>query len=281
MEHLEETRVNVVEAHQMIENRLPAPVVERLSRVRAREDQLLRRLDALGDGSPSSLPAVDPLAVTRALAARHLRAIDEFAAGRGADLARPLAVGDGDGRRSLSSELEAVAGAGASIVTAYGALYAAARLLYEADVCDLAAAHAAAWREALQAIQDRLVEEVHGELLADGLTCRCVCPACGIGACGCTRNSIDTVRRHWGQPVLEPTDGLLLRIPPRPGSQLAEAGLGRGDRIVAVEGEVVHDNAELQRALRRHPLGEAMPIQVQRDGRADELRVARVSDLPS
>lgn len=265
----------------MIENQLPAPVVGRLTRVRALEDHLLQLLDEPRDTSPSDLPAGDPLAGTRALATRHLRAIDELAARRAADLGHPLAVGDRDGRPSLSSAVEDVTGAVASIVTAYGALYAAARLLYEADVCDLAAGHATAWRGELQAINDRLVAEVHGELLANGLTCRCICPACGIGACLCTRNSIDTIRRHWGYAGLESADGIELRIPPRPGSQLAEAGLGQGDRILAVEGEVVHDNAELQRALRRHPIGEAMPIRVERDGRADEIRVARVSDLPS
>jgi len=70
-------------------------------------------------------------------------------------------------------------------------------------------------------------------------------------------------------------------VPPRPGSQLAEAGLERGDRIIAVDGEPVHTNSEIQRALRGHPIGDAMTVQVVRAGEPQEIRVARVSDLPS
>lgn len=133
----------------------------------------------------------------------------------------------------------------------------------------------------LAALNDLLAPAVHRELLWGGLTCRCVCPACGIGGCGCTRNSIDTIRAHWGQPGLETSEELELRVPPRPGSQLAKAGLERGDRIIAVDGELVHINAEIQRALRGHPIGESMSMQVIRAGEPREIRVARVSDLPS
>ena len=70
-------------------------------------------------------------------------------------------------------------------------------------------------------------------------------------------------------------------MPPRPGSQLAEAGVERGDRIIAVDGERIHTNTEIQRALRGHPMGESMTLQVVRAGVAQEIRVARVSDLPS
>jgi len=70
-------------------------------------------------------------------------------------------------------------------------------------------------------------------------------------------------------------------VPPRPGSQLADAGLERGDRIVAVDGALVHTNADIQRALRGHPIGESMTMQFVRAGVPEEIRVARVSDLPS
>jgi membrane-associated protease RseP (regulator of RpoE activity) len=133
----------------------------------------------------------------------------------------------------------------------------------------------------LAALNDLLAPAVHGELLSVGLTCRCVCPTCGIGACGCTRNSIDKIRGYWGQPELEPGEGLVLRMPPRPGSKLAEAGLERGDRIISVDGQLVHTNAEIQRALRGHPIGESMPMEVVRSGESKEITLARVSDLPS
>lgn len=266
----------------MSDNQLPDAVVVRLARARALEEQLVERVEELAAAALLSSETTAWLVSARAVALGHLQAVDELATQRAADVRRThVPRGSRRSEPAPSLLVEDVALAAASVVTAYGALYAAARLLYEGKVCELAAAHAAAWREELLVVNDFLVAEIHGELLADGLTCRCVCPACGIGACGCTRNSIDTIRRHWGQPVLEPSEGLVLRIPPRPGSQLAEAGLGRGDRVMAVEGEVVHDNADLQQALRRHPIGEAMPIRVERDGRVDEIRVARVSDLPS
>jgi hypothetical protein len=54
----------------------------------------------------------------------------------------------------------------------------------------------------------------------------------------CLRMHAEQHRHHpwvFGQPELEPSEGLVLPVPPRPGSQLAEAGLERGDRIVAVD----------------------------------------------
>jgi S1-C subfamily serine protease len=65
------------------------------------------------------------------------------------------------------------------------------------------------------------------------------------------------------------------------GSQLAEASLERGDRIVAVDAELLHANPEIQRALRGHPIGEPMTIQVVRGDDLQEIEVARVSELPS
>jgi hypothetical protein len=70
------------------------------------------------------------------------------------------------------------------------------------------------------------------------------------------------------------------RLPPV-GSQLAEAGLTLGDRVVSVDGQLVHTNAEIQRALRGHPIGETIPIWVVGAGEAREISVARVGDLAS
>ncbi len=47
---------------------------------------------------------------------------------------------------------------------------------------------------------------------------------------------------------------------------------------LAIDGEVVHTNSELQRAIRRHPIGQAMPVQVVRSGETGEIGVARISD---
>ena len=266
----------------MADNELPGAIIGRLSRVRAIESQLVDRFEQLATAGTIEPEERDAFTRQSALAARHGQALEEVAGRGGTDLHRSEPMGGHRGNEHAHSVLlEEALTAAASAVAAYGALYASARLLYESDVCDLADAHAAAWAVELAALNDLLAPAVHAELLSGGLTCRCVCPTCGIGACGCMRNSIDTIRGYWGQPELEPGDGLELRVPPRPGSQLAEAGLERGDRIISVDGQLVHTNAEIQRALRGHPIGESMPMEVVRAGESQEIRVARVSDLPS
>jgi len=266
----------------MAENELVGAIAGRLSRVRGIESQLVDRLEHLR--TAGALEPDEREAFTRqsALGARHVLALDQVVGPGRTDLHRSEPMGGhhrNEGATTLL--LEDAAAAAASAIVAYGALYASARLLYESQVCDLADAHAAEWARELPALNDLLAPMVHRELFSEGPTCRCVCPTCGIGACGCTRNSIDTIRGHWGQAELGPSDGLALRLPPRPGSQLAEAGLEQGDRIVAVDGEPVHANAEIQRALRRHPIGQPMAMEVVRAGESQEIRVARVSDLPS
>jgi hypothetical protein len=266
----------------MNDNRPAEAIIWRLSRLRALESQLIDRLEWLRTASASDRIGGENFARLSALAASHRRALEGVAGLRGAELNHLEATGiHRDGERAPSELLEDAVSAAAAAVVAYGALYASARLLYENEVCDLADAHAAEWAREMPALNDLLAPVVHGELLSDGLTCRCICPTCGIGACGCTRNSIDTIREYWGQPGLEPSEGLELRVPPRPGSQLAKAGLKRGDRIIAVDGEPVHTNSEIQLALRGHPIGDQMTVQVVRAGEPQEIRVARVSDLPS
>ena len=266
----------------MTDNELPGAIIGRLSRVRAIESQLVDRLEQLRTVGALEPEEREAFRRQSEIAARHVLALEEVAGRGGTDHHRSEPMGGHRGNEHpLSVLLEDAIVAAASAVAAYGALYASGRLLYEGDVCDLADAHAAEWAVELAALNDLLAPAVHAELLSGGLTCRCVCPTCGIGACGCTRNSIDTIRRNSGQSELEPGDGLELRVPPRPGSQLAEAGLKRGDRIISVDGQLVHTNAEIQRALRGHPIGESMPMEAVRAGESHEIRVARVSDLPA
>jgi hypothetical protein len=181
---------------------------------------------------------------------------------------------------STSTALESLARSATDVVIAYGGLYTVARLMYRPEVCDLAEVHAAAWTEAFLELSDAVPHAIAAELRQEDLVCRCVCPACGIGACGCVRRSIEVMRDAWGQPGLEPDQGWELLVPPRPGSQLAEAGLQRGDRILAVDGDAVHATPDLQRGLRRHDIGDPATLRVLKGGDTIDLRVARVSDFP-
>lgn len=85
----------------------------------------------------------------------------------------------------------------------------------------------------------------------------------------------------WGWPGLALDEGVELRSPPRPGSQLAAAGIHEGDRILSVDGTQVHSNGDLQAALRAHEIGEIANLRI--SGSAGEhhaVAISHVSDWP-
>lgn len=183
----------------------------------------------------------------------------------------------GSPRQAISAAQREIAAA----THAYADLYTTARVLYEPEVCDLAERHLSHHIDGLQVMAGLLPGALARELNADRLFCRCICPSCSIGACLCTRNSIATVADAWGWPGLPMADGVELRSPPRPGSQLAAAGIHERDRVLSVDGALVRSNAELQAALRTHPLGETAQLSVQRStGELVEVPVRHVSDFP-
>ncbi len=97
---------------------------------------------------------------------------------------------------------------------------------------------------------------------------------CSIGACGCIRATLSTAESAWSRPARE--SGLTLLSPPRPGSQLAEAGLEEGDRILSVDGEEVGWNVDAQTALCRHEVGQEARLTVERrSGERTDVRVRR------
>lgn len=265
----------------MTETELPGPVVDRLKRVRILEEQILAQTKHLAGRDRTHAGRLEQVTTARTLATRHLHAIDQLVHPHQVHVTTSETDHDRLPHASGSMLAEELVETIASVIVAYGALYAAGRLMYETEVADdLAYPHGEEWRDQLSAMADLLVTHVHGQVLAEGFTCRCVCPACGMGACLCTRNSIETVRELWARPEPEPVDGIELRITPRPGSELACVGMSQGDRIVLVDGELVRTNGDLQAALRKHDIGEPIPIQVERSGRLEEIRAARVSDLP-
>jgi PDZ domain len=160
----------------------------------------------------------------------------------------------------------------------YEAVYLAARLGYDYDTCDLLEAHladcvaanAAAWRAFPHAVAQELAEV--------GATCTCRCPMCSIGLCGCIRATLAITERGWTGHEPAPARGLLLQVPPRPGSQLAEAGLRQGDRVLTVDGDEVGENADVQAALRRREVGQKARLGVERPtGERIEITVRRVA----
>jgi S1-C subfamily serine protease len=100
---------------------------------------------------------------------------------------------------------------------------------------------------------------------------------CSIGACGCIRATLVTTEDAWHGEDPSDAPGLRLLSPPRPGSQLADAGLAEGDRILAVDREPVATNGEMQAALRRHDVGGEARLEIERPGGGKiQLTVQRV-----
>lgn len=157
------------------------------------------------------------------------------------------------------------------------AAHQTARLSADGDTCDLAEARLGEYAATLFDIRRALPHVVARELRRAGVTCACRCPACSIGLCGCIRATSAATEMQWGGEEPAPTEGLVLLGPPRPGSQLADAGLDEGDRVLAMDGDSVGRNADAQAALRRHEVGDAVRLDVQRrDGEQIEVTVTRV-----
>lgn len=157
------------------------------------------------------------------------------------------------------------------------AAHQTARLAGDGDTCELVEARLGEYAATLFDTRRALPHIVARELRRAGVTCACRCPMCNIGLCGCIRATSAATEVGWGgeEPAL--TEGLVLLGPPRPGSQLAEAGLDEGDRVLAVDGDPVGRNADGQAALRRHEVGDDVRLDVERrNGQRIEVTVRRV-----
>jgi hypothetical protein len=266
----------------MIYPEIPDQVRTRLVKIHRLESEMFDRLEThqhVGAGQLETATVMDRMLN---LAKHHRRALRELASQFNLELPSTTHVGgDATSPLELSDLLEAQATAVATIIIAYGAIFSCARLPDKRAIGDLADAHAAEWIGLFDELTDLIPVIVMRELLEDGLACRCLCPACGIGACLCMPTSINTMRAYWRRPGLDPDEGLELRIPPRTESQLAAAGLRQGDRVMAIDGTAIHTNSELQQALQAHPLGELMNVRVLLAGQRKVIQVARVSDFPT
>ncbi len=157
--------------------------------------------------------------------------------------------------------------------------------LYDPPLREIALQHLRAYAEATQQINQLIASVVAWELEQQGLECRCICPMCSMGACGCVAAGTWTVNEAWRKTVPnssgEAERGFLLQSP-RAGSLLAVAGVQAGERLLEVDDQPVETIAEIQTAIRKHPLGDNVRVLVQRGSDAPrEIHARHVSDLPS
>lgn len=265
-------------------------VTERLVALREVEGRLARALDATTAGV-SSIPetAIDmepAEAISAAIAALREplpEALDALAAEDLSTRQELDRVGDGPAPSSAKASV-AVQAAYLAVGEASGAaasLFTTGRLMFAGAACDLAVDRMKTYAQVTKALNALLPQVVAWELREEGLACHCICPMCGLGACGCIWASLHNIDLAWGGAGLAGPDerGILVRSPPRPGSQLAAAGVQQWDRVVAVDDQAVRAPAELQAALRRHAVGEEVRLRIERDGDPREIAVRHASDL--
>lgn len=142
---------------------------------------------------------------------------------------------------------------------------------------DLAWEHLRSCARATQEILRAMPYVVVDELEEDGEDCRCSCPTCGLGVCGCVlafRRRIDLAFGEAGP--LEQWPGIRL-VRPREGSPAALAGLRKGDVVEAIDKEVIGSIPALQEAIKAHPPGDQLTVEVVRSdsGTKDEVLLVR------
>jgi hypothetical protein len=192
-------------------------------------------------------------------------------------------AGEGDGvrPRTVSDVLRDDYTAFNYATISYAALCEMAFRLYDPPLREIAPRHLRAYAQAAQEINQLIAGVVAWE--QQELECRCICPMCGMGACGCVAVGTRAVNAAWREttPSGEAPQGFLL-LPPRAGSPLALAGVQGGERLLEVDGEPVQSVVDIQTAIRKHPLGEEMRVLVQHGSEAPrEVRARHVSDYPS
>jgi hypothetical protein len=267
-------------------------VTERLAALREADGRLARALDATIAGvssTPETAIDMEPAeAIAAAIAALREplpAALDALAAAEKVSTRQELdRVGDGPAPSSAkaSGAVQAAYGAVGEAAGAAASVFSTGRLMFEGAACDLAVDRMKTYAQVTKALNALLPQVVGWELREEGLACHCVCPMCGLGACGCIWASLHNIDLAWGGAGLAEPDegGIPLRSPPRPGSQLAAAGVQQWDRVVAVDDQAVRAPAELQTALRRHAIGEEVRLRIEHDGDSREVVVRHASDLP-
>src|SRR5688572_9258102 len=123
----------------------------------------------------------------------------------------------------------------------YQRLWVAGSNLGSRPTFRLAAEHMRAYAAAASELIPLVSEVMIWELREAGQECRCACAACGgLGTCLCGPASAILMERAARETVPAEPDGAPVWFI-RPGSPAARAGIGTGDRIMAADGNDIHD----------------------------------------
>lgn len=185
-------------------------------------------------------------------------------------------VGDREGTRQVSDLLRDDYAAFTYAAMSYAVLLEFALRLYDPELRDLAPKHLSGYTQAAHTAEEFVFSNVVGELVAEGSECRCICPMCSIGVCGCASASSVTLAVAWREAAsLSAAPGFPIEQP-RAGSALQRAGIQRGDRLLEVDGQPVDSIFKIQSAIRRHALGDDVRLLLQ----SGSVVAQHVSDYP-
>lgn len=251
----------------------------------ANESEVARRLERaqqLSAGHPDTLAAIVRL---RPMVQAHRDQLATYLKESGGaepsgEMTSPLSASQES--TALSEALRDLCLAFNNCALGYAMLFEVALRLYEPRLREIAPRHLKVHADAALLTARLLPGVVAWQLAQDGLHCACICPMCGLGACGCVDYGTQTLTDAWRDAVpteSEPPGFVLLA--PRQESELARAGVQGGELLLAVDGQQVRGRAEVQAALRKRTLGDEVRFLIQRSSESPrELVVRHAGDYP-
>ncbi|OLS19193.1 MAG: hypothetical protein HeimC3_30440 [Candidatus Heimdallarchaeota archaeon LC_3] len=124
--------------------------------------------------------------------------------------------------------------------------------------------HTQNYVQAIQQISRLLHDVVLWELDQEGLECQCMCPSCGIGICLCALAGRSFLSQVWVEESPIAVDKEIFVHPPKLDSAATKAGLGKGDVILAVNGEELEWFGDIQEVVKKTEPGKEIRLMVRR-----------------
>ena len=253
----------------------------------------LERAQQLSSGHPDTLAAIQRL---RPMVQTHRDQLATYLKDSGGAEPSRETTSQSTSRQSnaLAEALRDLSLAFHNCALGYAMLFEVALRLYEPRLREIAPKHLKARADAALSTARLLPGVVARQLAQDGLHCACLCPMCGLGACGCVDYGTETLTTAWRDaaapwpglpwPSAVPTESeppAFVLQTPKPDSQLARAGVLGGELVLAVDGQQVRGFWDVQVAIRKHSLGDEVGLLIQRGSETPrELKCQHVSEYP-
>lgn len=130
--------------------------------------------------------------------------------------------------------------------------------------------HTENYVQAIQEISRVFHDVVIWELDERDLECQCICPSCGAGICLCAMAGRSFLRDTWANAgPIAADQGVYIQLP-KQNSAAMNAGLRRGDVVLAVGGKEIDSLWDLQDAMKNAVPGEDIQLTVRRDSNLTE-----------